>query len=71
MLWKDKVGQEKLVHRLVAEAFIFNINDYPCVNHIDENPSNNCKWNLEWCTQEYNIEYYHKNKRIKEILRRS
>lgn len=66
MLWKDSKGKENLVHRLVAEAFIFNINDYPYVNHIDENPSNNCKWNLEWCNQQYNINYSLQNKRLRQ-----
>ena len=45
------------IHRLVAQAFIPNPNNYPQVNHIDENP-NNCRIdNLEWCTAQYNIEY--------------
>ena len=71
MLWKDRKGKEKLVHRLVAEAFLFNFNDYPCVNHIDENPSNNCKWNLEWCDQEYNIKYSIKRKQLKKMLEKN
>lgn len=45
------------VHRLVAKAFIPNPNNYPCVNHKDENP-NNPRWdNLEWCTVAYNNSY--------------
>ena len=47
----------KRVHRLVAEAFIPNPNDYTQVNHKDENKDNNNKDNLEWCTNLYNIQY--------------
>lgn len=53
-----------LVHRLVAQAFIPNPNNLPHVNHKDENPSNNCVWNLEWCTREYNMNYGTINERI-------
>ena len=45
------------VHRLVAMAFIPNPNGYPIVNHKDENPLNNRADNLEWCTQQYNVNY--------------
>lgn len=43
------------IHRLVAEAFIPNPNNYPIINHIDSNPFNNNVSNLEWCTQSYNV----------------
>jgi len=47
------------VHRLVAETFIPNPNNLPCINHKDENKSNNHVSNLEWCDYQYNIEYSH------------
>ena len=46
-----------LVHRLVAQTFIPNPNNLPCVNHIDENKLNNSVANLEWCSYKYNNEY--------------
>ena len=46
--------RNKLIHRLVAEAFIPNPNSYPIINHIDCDTSNNRIDNLEWCTFEYN-----------------
>lgn len=49
--------KKEFVHRLVAECFIPNPNNYPVVNHKDENPFNNKADNLEWCTPKYNINY--------------
>lgn len=45
------------VHRLVAEHFISNPNNYPVVNHKDFNTKNNRVDNLEWCSYKYNAEY--------------
>lgn len=56
-LFKD--GQKKYyyIHRLVAEAYIPNNENLPQVNHKDENKTNNCLQNLEWCDAKYNINY--------------
>lgn len=45
------------VHRMVAEAFIPNPNNLPEVNHKDNDRTNNCVDNLEWCTHAYNVQY--------------
>lgn len=43
------------VHRLVAKVFIPNPNNYPCVNHINEDKLDNTVDNLEWVTQKMNV----------------
>ena len=68
-LYKDGKEKKKVIHRLVAEAFIHNLNKYPEVNHKDENKSNNELSNLEWCTRKYNMNYGTLKERLSKKVR--
>lgn len=57
ILHKDGRHYSKIVHRLVAEAFIPNPYNLPQVNHIDTNKKNNSVKNLEWITNEDNMRH--------------
>jgi len=68
-LWRNGVQKWKMIHRLVADAFLPNPKNHPEINHKDENKLNNFvfvnqygsvdpeKSNIEWCTHEYNNNY--------------
>lgn len=45
------------IHRLVAQYFCDNPNNYNEVNHIDGNTFNNCADNLEWCSHKDNMRH--------------
>lgn len=64
-LQKGGKKDRRKVHRLVAEAFIPNPKNLPCVNHKDENKQNNKAENLEWCTVSYNNAFGSRTKKSK------
>lgn len=56
-LYKNGNFKSKRIHRLVAETFLPNPQNLEQVNHIDENKTNNCVNNLQWCSPKYNVNY--------------
>lgn len=50
----------KAVHRIVAECFVENPNNYLEVNHKDGDKLNNCKDNLEWVSRSENLKHAYK-----------
>ena len=55
------------VCRLVAEAFIPNVENKPTVNHIDGDKNNDCIANLEWATMQEQV-YHAYSKRLKRPM---
>lgn len=50
-----------LVHRLVADMFVYNVNvNQNVVNHLDGNKLNNHYTNLEWCSRSENMIHAYK-----------
>lgn len=71
-LIKYGYGRKRVyLHRIVAEAFIPNPYNLPCINHKDENKLNNSIENLEWCTYKYNNTYGNNRKKMVETRRRN
>jgi len=56
-----------LVHRLVAEAFVYNPDNLDSVDHINENKLDNSAGNLRWTSLHENIEFYN-HKENRELL---
>lgn len=54
----------KLVHRLVAQAFIPNLKNLSDVNHKDEIKTNNNLDNLEWISHRDNMNYGTRTERM-------
>lgn len=54
-LTKDGKHKTYLLHRLIAEAFIPNPENKPCIDHINTIRNDNRVENLRWCTYSENI----------------
>lgn len=54
VLSNKKTKKTISIHKLVASAFIPNLDNKPCINHIDGNKLNNHVDNLEWCSYSEN-----------------
>lgn len=66
----DKCKKKNVnIHKLVLLAFVPNTENLAQINHIDEDKSNNCVNNLEWCSSKYNINYGKRNQKTSEALK--
>lgn len=63
---RKKKSKMLYAHRLVAEYFIPNPNNYQYVHHKDENKLNNCVSNLEWVSPKQNMQYHLHNNKAKK-----
>lgn len=54
MLYKNGKSKTISIHRLVANTFLKNKNNYECINHINGIKDDNRAINLEWCTYSHN-----------------
>lgn len=67
-LYKNGKFKTKLIHQLVARAFIPNPENKPTVNHIDGDKTNNCVDNLEWATSKEQTQHLMKELGFKSVI---
>lgn len=66
---KRKLSKMVYAHRLVAQLFLDNPENYPYVHHKDENKLNNNVDNLEWVSAKMNTFYYNQQRKTKRTYK--
>jgi transposase len=56
-LFRNGIGLPRMVHRIVAQVFVENLENKPEVNHINGNKLDNVYTNLEWVTRLENVQH--------------
>ena len=69
MLWKESIGKNYLIHRLVWIAFNGQIPENMQVNHINEIKTDNRLENLNLMTPKENMNYGSRNERAGKVLK--
>lgn len=59
--WNKGKSKHFSIHRLVAETYLSNYENKPCVNHKNGNKLDNRVENLEWVSLKENMQHAYKN----------